>query len=178
MTATHTARPHSAKQAWATGLTAFAAVMLMIAGVLDIFRGIMGIAHDDVFITTRNYVFQYDLTGWGWIHLVLGVLAVIISIGLFRTAMWARVAGVAIAGLIILANFLSLPYFPVWSVVMIAFSGFIIWALCVLRPEEFPASRHAAASTSTPTSSTPTAPTASSTATTSATTGTTPPRNP
>ncbi|MFJ2305317.1 hypothetical protein [Streptomyces sp. NPDC087787] len=175
MTATHTARPHSAKQAWATGLTAFAAVMLMIAGVLDIFRGIMGIAHDDVFITTRNYVFQYDLTGWGWIHLVLGVLAVIISIGLFQTAMWARVAGVAIAGLIILANFLSLPYYPVWSVVMIAFSGFIIWAQCVLQPEEFPASRHAAESTSAPTSSTPAT---SSTATTSATTGTTPPRTP
>ncbi|MGW5123202.1 DUF7144 family membrane protein [Streptomyces sp. NPDC004069] len=161
MTATHTARPHSARQAWATGLTVFAAVMLMIAGVLDILRGIMGIAHDDVFVTTRNYVFQYDLTGWGWIHLVLGVLAVIISIGLFQTALWARVAGVAIAGLIILANFLSLPYYPVWSVVMIAFSGFIIWALCVLRPEESPASPPAAPPTST-----------------STTTGSAPPRNP
>ncbi|WP_445525762.1 DUF7144 family membrane protein [Streptomyces cyslabdanicus] len=161
MTATHTARAHPAKQAWATGLTAFAAVMLMIAGVLDIFRGIMGIAHDDVFVTTRNYVFQYDLTGWGWIHLVLGVLAVIISIGLFQTALWARVAGVAIAGLIILANFLSLPYYPVWSVVMIAFSGFIIWALCVLRPEESPASPPAAP---------PTSP--------STTTGSAPPRTP
>ncbi|WP_281155459.1 hypothetical protein [Streptomyces sp. HYC2] len=160
MTATHTARPHPVKQAWATGLTAFAAVMLMIAGVLDIFRGIMGIAQDDVFVTTRNYVFQYDLTGWGWIHLVLGVLAVIISIGLFQTAMWARVAGVAIAGLIILANFLSLPYYPVWAVVMIAFSGFIIWALCVLRPEEPAASPPSTASS------------------TSSTTGTAPPRNP
>ncbi|MFE7234780.1 DUF7144 family membrane protein [Streptomyces sp. NPDC002405] len=167
MTATHTARPHPAKQAWATGLTAFAAVMLMIAGVLDIFRGIMGIAQDDVFVTTRNYVFQYDLTGWGWIHLVLGVLAVIVSIGLFQTAMWARVAGVAIAGLIILANFLSLPYYPVWAVVMIAFSGFIIWALCVLRPEEYPASPTTTASSTSSTSSTP-----------SSTTGTAPPRNP
>ncbi|MFI1534950.1 DUF7144 family membrane protein [Streptomyces anandii] len=138
MASTHTARPHTAKQAWATGLTAFAAVMLMIAGVLDIFRGIMGIAQDDVFVSTRNYVFQFDLTGWGWIHLILGVLAVVVSLGLFQGAMWARVAGVTIAGLIILANFLSLPYYPVWSVVMIAFSGFIIWALCVMRPEEMP----------------------------------------
>ncbi|GGX72275.1 DUF7144 family membrane protein [Streptomyces anandii] len=138
MASTHTARPDTAKQAWATGLTAFAAVMLMIAGVLDIFRGIMGIAQDDVFVSTRNYVFQFDLTGWGWIHLILGVLAVIVSLGLFQGAMWARVAGVTIAGLIILANFLSLPYYPVWSVVMIAFSGFIIWALCVMRPDEMP----------------------------------------
>jgi hypothetical protein len=125
--------------AWATGLTAFAAVLLMITGVLDIFRGIMGIAQDAVFVTTRSYVFRFDLTGWGWIHLVLGALAVIVSLGLLQTATWARVAGVTIAGFVILANFLSLPYYPLWSIVTIAFSGFIIWALCVARPEEPPA---------------------------------------
>jgi len=133
MTASHSAHETAAKQQWAGGLTIFAAVMLMIAGVLDIFRGIMGIAQDDVFITTRNYVFQFDLTGWGWVHLILGAVAVIVSLGLFQDSLWARVGGVAIAGLIIISNFLSLPYYPVWSVVMIAFSGFIIWALCVGR---------------------------------------------
>ncbi|KUN85408.1 DUF7144 family membrane protein [Streptomyces griseoruber] len=122
---------------WAEGLTAFAAVTLMIAGVLDIFRGIMGIAEDDIFITTRSYVFRFDVTGWGWVHLILGAVAVIVSLGLFQTALWARVGGVAIASLIIIANFLSLPYYPVWSVVMIAFSAFVIWALCVVRPDRY-----------------------------------------
>ncbi|MFC8669259.1 MULTISPECIES: DUF7144 family membrane protein [Streptomyces] len=137
MTATHTTQhPQTAHRPWAEGLTVFAAVMLMIAGVLDIFRGIMGIAEDDVFVTTRDYVFAYDLTGWGWIHLVLGAVAVIISLGLFQASLWARVAGVTIAGFIIIANFLSLPYSPVWSIVMIAFSGFIIWALCVVRKDD------------------------------------------
>lgn len=140
MTATHpthaaSAGRHTARQNWAEGLMAFAAVTLMIAGLLDIFRGIMGIAEDDVFLTTRNYVFAFDLTGWGWVHLALGAVAVIVSLGLFQSAMWARVAGVAIAGLIVIANFLSLPYYPVWSVVMIAFSGFVIWALCVVKPD-------------------------------------------
>lgn len=60
---------------------------------------------------------------------------------------WARVLGVGIAGLVILSNFLSLPYYPVWSIVMIAISGFIIWALCTMRrddtfvPFESPTSR-------------------------------------
>ncbi|MDR6979563.1 hypothetical protein J2X68_006299 [Streptomyces sp. 3330] len=141
MTATHpTHTPsggHTAGESWAEGLTVFAAVTLMLAGVLDIFRGIMGIAEDDVFLSSRDYVFAFDLTGWGWIHLALGAVAVIISLGLFRAAMWARVAGVAVAGLIVIANFLSLPYYPVWSVVMIAFSAFIIWALCVVKPDRF-----------------------------------------
>ncbi|MER6287669.1 DUF7144 family membrane protein [Streptomyces sviceus] len=136
MTATHTAHRSAAKQGWASGTMVFAAVMLMLAGVLDIFRGIMAIAEDDIFVTTRNYVFQFDLTSWGWIHLALGAIGVLVSLGLFRAATWARVAGVAIAGLVIIANFLSLPYYPVWSVVMIAFSGFVIWALCVVRRDD------------------------------------------
>ncbi|MFC9843001.1 hypothetical protein ACFWFF_07515 [Streptomyces sp. NPDC060223] len=136
MTATHTAHAQTTERPWAEGLTVFAAVMLVIAGVLDICRGVMAIAEDDVFVATRNYVFEFDLTSWGWIHLVLGALAVIVSFGLFQATLWARVAGVAIAGLIIIANFLSLPYSPVWSIVMIAFSAFIIWALCVVRADE------------------------------------------
>jgi preprotein translocase subunit Sec61beta len=64
----------------------------------------------------------------------VGALAMIVSAGLLKTAMWARVTGVAIAGLVIIANFLSLPYYPVWSVVMITISGFVIWALCVVQP--------------------------------------------
>jgi hypothetical protein len=135
MTATHTRPAHDARQGWATGLTTFAAVMLFLVGLLDVFRGIMAIAEDDVFVTTPNYVFEFDLTSWGWIHLVLGVLALIVSAGLLRISTWARITGVAIAGLVIIANFLSLPYYPLWSVVMIAISGFIIWALCVVEPD-------------------------------------------
>ncbi|MEU6474771.1 hypothetical protein ABZ927_30450 [Streptomyces massasporeus] len=135
MTATHTRPTPSAKQQWATGLAAFAAVMLFLVGLLAVFRGVSAIAEDDVFVTTRSYVFEYDLTGWGWIHLVLGVIALIVTVGLFRLSMWGRVAGVAIAGLVIIANFLSLPQYPVWSVVVIALSGFIIWALCVVRAD-------------------------------------------
>ncbi|GGI96048.1 DUF7144 family membrane protein [Streptomyces brasiliensis] len=124
------------RPAWAEGVTVFGAVMLLIAGVLSIFRGIMAIAHDQVFVNTPNYVFRFDLTGWGWIHLVLGVIAVVVSIGLFQTATWARLAGVAIAALVVIANFLSLPYYPVWSIVMIAFSALVIWALCVIKRED------------------------------------------
>ncbi|MEX0167585.1 DUF7144 family membrane protein [Streptomyces sp. LMG1-1-1.1] len=136
MTATHTAHASSAKYAWAGGLRVFAAVMLALAGLLGIFRGIMAIAEDEVFVNTPNYVFKFDLTSWGWIHLALGVVAVLVSFGLFGAAAWARYTGVGIAALVVIANFLSLPYYPVWSVIMIAMSGFIIWALCVDRGDD------------------------------------------
>ncbi|GGY22265.1 DUF7144 family membrane protein [Streptomyces djakartensis] len=135
MAATHT-RPTRRARHTAAGLAVFAGVMLFLVGLLDIFRGIMAIAEDDIFVTTRNYVFEYDLTGWGWIHLILGAVSVLVSLGLFRAATWARVLGVALAGLIIITNFLTLPQYPIWSVVMIALSGFVIWALCTVRPED------------------------------------------
>ncbi|MDQ0717332.1 hypothetical protein QFZ55_006784 [Streptomyces luteogriseus] len=117
----------------AAGLMIFAAVMLMLAGILGIMRGISAIAEDEVFVSTPNYVFAFDLTGWGWVHLILGAVAVLVSLGLFQASAWARVLGVGIAGLVLIANFISLPSYPVWSVVMIAMSAFIIWALCTVK---------------------------------------------
>lgn len=115
----------------------FAAVMLFISGVLSIFRGIMGIAEDDVFVATPNYVFKFDLTSWGWIHLILGAVAVLVSIGLFSAAVWARVVGVGIAALLLVVSFLSIPYSPVWSITLIALYSFVIWALCVVQRDKF-----------------------------------------
>ncbi|MFJ1704987.1 hypothetical protein [Kitasatospora sp. NPDC088346] len=117
----------------AGGLVVFAAVMLLISGVLDVLRGIMGIAKDPVFVSTPNYVFKFDLTSWGWIHLVLGLIAIAAGLGLFRLALWARILGIVAAALLIVANFLSIPYYPLWSVTVMAASALVIWALCVIR---------------------------------------------
>lgn len=62
-----------------------------------------------MFITTRGYVFQFDLTGWGWVTLILGAVAVVVSMGPFQSADWALISGIVIAGLIVIANFLSCP---------------------------------------------------------------------
>ncbi|MGW7284590.1 DUF7144 family membrane protein [Streptomyces sp. NPDC054847] len=123
--------------AMASGLMVFAGVLLLIAGILDVLRGIMAIAEDEVFVNTQNYVFEFDLTTWGWLHLIIGALAIIVSIGLFKAAVWARVLGVALAGLLIIANFLSLPYYPIWSIVAIAMYTFVIWGLCTARKDDF-----------------------------------------
>jgi hypothetical protein len=130
---------YTVRQGSARGLNVFAAVMLLLAGLLDVFRGIMGIAGDDVFARTSDYVFRFDLTGWSWIHLALGVLAVLVAVGLFRAERWARFAGVAVAGFLVIASFLSLPYAPLWSLVVIALAVFVVWALCAVRHEKHPA---------------------------------------
>ncbi|MEU2156075.1 hypothetical protein ABZ532_13855 [Streptomyces sp. NPDC019396] len=121
----------------AEGLVLFTAVMLVIAGILDICRGIMAIAKDDIFVVTPGYVFKFDLAGWGWIHLILGVIALAAGIGLFKAQAWARVLGIVVATLLIITNFLSLPYTPVWAILAIAFCVFVIWGLCVAGRDSF-----------------------------------------
>ncbi|MCX4450473.1 hypothetical protein ACIOEZ_24005 [Streptomyces sp. NPDC087866] len=113
-----------------TGWTAFAAILMIFGGAMAIFQGISAIAKDDVFVATRNYIFQFNLTGWGWIHLILGIVIVLAGCALFTGALWARVVGVILAGLGALANFAWLPHYPLWSIVLIAIDVFIIWALC------------------------------------------------
>ncbi|GHH39202.1 hypothetical protein FHS35_008432 [Streptomyces umbrinus] len=119
-----------------TGWTGFAGAMMIFGGVMAIFQGIAAIAEDDVFVVTRNYAYNFNLTSWGWIHLALGVLVVLAGAALFRGAMWARVIGIGLAGLSMIANFMWLPYQPVWAVVLIAVDAFVIWALCVGRSRE------------------------------------------
>ncbi|MGW1373584.1 DUF7144 family membrane protein [Streptomyces sp. NPDC002446] len=114
------------------GWTAFAAVLMIFGGAMAFLEGISAIARDTVFVTTRNYVFSFNLTGWGWIHLILGIIILLAGIALLSTgATWARVIGVILAGLGALANFLWIPLYPFWAIVVIAVDIFIIWALCV-----------------------------------------------
>lgn len=114
-----------------SGLTAFAGVMMIFGGVMAIFQGIAGIAKDDIFVVSDNYAYTFNLTSWGWIHLALGLMVALAGIALFSGAMWARVVGVGLAGLAMISNFMWLPYYPLWSIVLIAVDAFVIWALCV-----------------------------------------------
>lgn len=115
---------------WRFGWITFAAVMMIFSGVMAIIEGAAAIAKDDVFVATRNYAYKFDLTSWGWIHLVLGILVVLAGLALFRGSLWARIVGVFLAGLSLIANFMWIPYYPFWAFVLIAVNIFVIWALC------------------------------------------------
>lgn len=114
---------------WASGVTTFAAVTLITLSIFQILQAIAAIARDEVFVSGVSYTYAIDLATWGWIHLALGVLALCIGLGLLADMTWARVAGIAMAVLVALANFAWLPYYPLWSVLVIGFSVLVIWSL-------------------------------------------------
>ena len=113
---------------WAVGFILFAAIMMIMVGVFEALQGLIAIFQNEFYVATRNYIFQFDATTWGWIHLILGVLVAFAGWGLLSGRTWARVAAVTLAVLSALANFLWLPYYPFWSLTLITLDVFVIWA--------------------------------------------------
>jgi hypothetical protein len=114
---------------WRSGWTLFAAVMLVFSGTAAILEGIAAILKDDVFVAGPHYAYTFNLTSWGWIHLILGILVALAGFALLRGALWARFTALFLAGLSLVANFMWLPRYPFWALILIAIDVFVIWAL-------------------------------------------------
>lgn len=117
--------------AWTIGATAFAAFMMLMLGSWWLIAGIVALANDDFYVVTGEYVFQFDVTQWGWVHLTLGVLTILAGGALFTGKLWARLIGVALAFFGTLIAFTWLPYYPFWAILFIVAGVSVIWALTV-----------------------------------------------
>ena len=117
------------RSSWAVGFTMFAAVMLMIGGSFQIIAGLAGIFENEFYVTTPNYFLEFDVSAWGWIHLIWGVLVLIGGFGVLNGSLWGRTLGVIAAAGSMLVNFAFIPLYPVWSIIIIALDIAVIWAL-------------------------------------------------
>jgi len=102
---------------------------MIMAGIFQAFAGLVALFENEFYVATRNYLFQFDATTWGWIHLVIGVLVAFAGWGLLSGQTWARVVGITLAALSAIANFLFIPYYPFWSILIITLDVLVIWAL-------------------------------------------------
>jgi hypothetical protein len=114
---------------WAKGGVAFAATLMVLIGTFQILDGLAAIINDEFFIRISNYTFDIDVTAWGWIHFLLGILIVLVGFALFARRAWAAVAALALAMLSAVANFFFIPYYPWWSLLVIALDIWVIWAI-------------------------------------------------
>ena len=128
-----TERSAAVRSAWAEGVTYFAVALLITVGIFQVLQGLAAVLDKGFYVAAAGNVFALNVTAWGWIHLVIGIVAVAIGIGLFSGKVWARGAGMGIAVLQAIVQFMFLPYYPVWSIVIIALDVAIIWALATYR---------------------------------------------
>jgi hypothetical protein len=120
-------RGQAAGAAW--GFTILAGMLLVLGGLWAFFTGLAAILNGSFFVVTRNYAYNISISDWGWIHIGLGALMFVVGCCLLASQTWARFVAIGLAVLSALVNFLFLPRYPVWSVVMIGLDVVIIWAL-------------------------------------------------
>jgi hypothetical protein len=125
---------------WAVGFTAFAGAIMLMVGIFQAFAGLAAILNDEFFVRRQNYTYDIDITGWGWIHLIIGIVVAAAGFGVFSGATWARAVGITLALLSAIANFFFIPIYPVWAILIIALDVVVIWALATYT-EDAAASR-------------------------------------
>jgi hypothetical protein len=115
-----------------TGWIVFAGTMMIVVGIIHIFQGLVALFNDDYYLVAKSgLTIHLDYTGWGWTHVILGVLVAAAGLGLYSGRMVARIVGVAIAVLSLLVNFAFIAAYPFWSTIVIAVDVFVIFALTV-----------------------------------------------
>ena len=123
-------RAGRAPGAWA-GWVVFAGTMAIIAGVFNIIQGLVALFDDKYFVVSGRDLLVFDYTAWGWVHLLVGVIMVVIGLGILRGSPWGLVAGVVIAGVNTIVQLGFLAAYPVWSILIIALDVVVIYALIV-----------------------------------------------
>jgi hypothetical protein len=111
------------------GWAAFAATMVLIAGVFNFIYGLAAIV-DDNYFSAGDLLFG-DLSLWGWIHLILGVAQVVTATMIFAGSDFAAVLGITFAGFNAIAALVAIGAYPLWSVIILVIDGLIIYALTV-----------------------------------------------
>jgi hypothetical protein len=114
---------------WAWGGIAFAATMAILVGTFQVMEGLVAVINDEFFVVARNYTFDLDVSAWGWIHLIVGIVMLVAGFGLFARSAWAGVFAIVVAALSAVSQFFFIPYYPIWAVLLIAINLWIIWSL-------------------------------------------------
>lgn len=127
----------TARTARAGGGMIFASAMLMVAGVFQVLMGIVALADPSFFRgASTAYTYRYSIHSWGVVHVVVGGVVLLTAMSLLTGSRWSRGVAVAVAALAAIENFFFIPYYPIWTLLIIAIDVFIIWTLANTPSQE------------------------------------------
>lgn len=114
------------------GWILFAGIIMILAGVFQAIAGLVAILNERYYLVpAENLVVAVNYTGWGVVHLIVGILLVLVGFGVMTGQLWARITGIILAGLSAIVHLGFIAAFPVWSAIVIALDIVIIYALAV-----------------------------------------------
>lgn len=113
------------------GWVYFAGFMMLMVGFFQTVLGLTALLNDKFYSSLNGTLVVWDFTTWGWIHLVFGLLLLLTGMSLFSGSTWARVVGTVLVSLNLMAQFVFVSVYPVWSIIMMVVDVMVIYALTV-----------------------------------------------
>jgi hypothetical protein len=108
----------------------FAGVIILVSGIFSGIQGLVAlIGPSTYYVAAGGSLFLFDVTGWGWWNLIVGILLILTALALFTGAMWARVIAIILAVVSAVIQMMLIPAQPWWAMIVIAMDVLIIYAL-------------------------------------------------
>lgn len=115
-----------------TGWLSFTAALMGVVAVFQIANGLTAIFRSGTYVVGEDRLaVEVDYTVWGWVHLVLGLVAGAAALGLLAGQTWARAIGIAMAVASAVTNLAFIAAYPVGATIVIALDVLIIYAIAV-----------------------------------------------
>jgi hypothetical protein len=118
------------KPAWMNAYTDFALAIMLVLGLWQVLAGLTAVVGGGgLYVTPPGYTYSFGVAGWGWVILLLGVFIAGAGVVVLLGRSWGDTAAIVLASLSMIVNFLVIPFYPIWSLVIIALNVTLIWAL-------------------------------------------------
>jgi len=118
-----------------TGWIGFASIMLFLIGFFHVIEGVAALFNDKLFVLTPTTLWVMDITSWGWVQVIGGILAILAAASLLSGNVYGRLVAIIIAVLSALASLAFIPIYPIWSIIIIVIDVLVIYAVVVHADE-------------------------------------------
>jgi len=118
------------------GWAAVAGILMVVVGAFKAFSGVIGLFNDEWIVRGFNAYYFIDLTALAWWYIIIGVILVLAGLAAMQMKAWGRWVGVIAVGLAMISEFMWLPVYPIWSILLITIYVFMIIGLVIARPSE------------------------------------------
>lgn len=111
------------------GWVYFAGILLALVGFFEAIAGFAALLQDEYIVVKPVLTITFSTTAWGWTHLLIGIILVLAGFAILAGKMWGRVVGIILAFISAVVNFMFIPTYPVWSIIVVVIDICIIYAL-------------------------------------------------
>jgi hypothetical protein len=122
----------ASKGAWA-GWIRFAGILMIVIGSIDFIQGLIAIIRDKYYLLTPDQIIVFDMTTWGWVMLIWGIIVALAGLGLLSGSGFARWLTIIIASLNFIAQlgFVGSYQYTLWAITAIGLNLVVLYALTV-----------------------------------------------